>query len=215
LVVLVISTKEILAAMNSKSLSIVVVLVLGASAMAYAFSSGDSGKAPAAPEVETPTEVIKPEEPQELKGDAPAVTPAPKAKPKKRGPFTLEEENMGVSADRLQLPNGKSVPILNGAYGAKNGWPSEVPYSPIIKVQIDNKGERYYLHADGSQTKTLNVRDTVTGQTIACTQVSNPTTPVMMDPAEIEALNKKLHEETAARKKRSQAKKKSGQNKKK
>ena len=90
----------------------------------------------------------------------------------------------------MQLPNGKSVPILNGAYGAKNGWPAEVPYSPIIKVEIDANGERYYLHADGSQTKTLNVRNTVTGEVIACTQVSNPTDVVPMDPEEIAGVQK-------------------------
>jgi len=124
------------------------------------------------------------ESPTELKGDA------PKAKPVKKEPFTLEEENKGISADRLQLPNGKSVPILNGAYGAKNGWPSQVPYSPIIKVDIDQNGERYYLHADGSQTKTLNVTNSVTGKTIACTQVSNPTDVVPMDPEEIDQVMK-------------------------
>ena len=201
--------------MNSKTLSVVVVLLLGA--LAYAFSSDDAANTPVTPEVETPVEAANPEDPQELKGDAPKAT-VRKAKPKKKGPFTLEEENMGQSADRLQLPNGKSVPILNGAYGAKNGWPSEIPYSPIIKVDIEGNGERYYLHADGSQTKTVNLRDSVSGKTIACTQVSNPSDPVMMDPEELRAVMKKKQDQENEKKKRSEAakkKKKAGQNKKK
>jgi glucan-binding YG repeat protein len=202
--------------MNSKTLSIVAVFVIGASAMAYAFSSDDSGNTPVTPEVKTPVDTTTPEEPQELKGEAPKST-VRKAKPKKKEPFTLEEENMGHSADRLQLPNGKSVPILNGAYGAKNGWPSTIPYSPIIKVDIDANGERYYLHADGSQTKTVNVRNSVTGESVACTQVSNPVDPVMMDPEELEAVKKKQRDQKNEKKKRREAakKKKAGQNKKK
>ncbi len=200
--------------MNSKTLSVVVVLLIGA--RVYTFIPDDSGKTPVTPEVETPVEVTPSKGPQELKGDAPKAA-VRKAKPKKKGPFTLEEENMGNSADRLQLPNGKSVPILNGAYGAKNGWPSEIPYSPIIKVDIDGKGERYYLHADGSQTKTINVRNSVSGKSIACTQVSNPTDPVMMDPEEIRAVMKKKQDQENEKKKRREAakKKKAGQNKKK
>ena len=165
--------------MQAKTALILLVFVAGVGAVASQIWPGDPATPVEVPAAQEPEVSVTTDSPEEIKGDA----PAPKVK--KKEPFTLEEENKGISADRLQLPNGKSVPILNGAYGAKNGWPSQIPYSPIIKVEIDGNGERYYLHADGSQTKTLMVRDSVSGKVIACTQVSNPTDVVPMDPTEL------------------------------
>lgn len=187
--------------MQAKAALLFLVFVAGAGAVTYQFLWNEPAEVSDTPEALPEDKVPLPDSPKELKGDAPA---AKVEKPKKKSKYPLEEENMAVSADRLQLPNGKSVPILNGAYGALNGWPAEIPYSPIIKVQIDGNGERYYLHEDGSQTKTLNRMNTATGKMIVVTQVSNPTDVVPMDPDEIGQVIKEQEKRKAAKKRQNQ-----------
>ncbi|MEE2887797.1 MAG: hypothetical protein VX951_10245 [Planctomycetota bacterium] len=183
--------------MQAKVALLFLVFAAGAGTVTYQFLWNDSADVSDTPEALPEEKVSLPDSPKELKGDAPA---AKVEKPKKKSKYPLEEENIAASADRLQLPNGKSVPILNGAYGAKNGWPSDIPYSPIIKVQIDGNGERYYLHEDGSQTKTLNRMNTATGKMVVVTQVSNPVDPVPMDPEEIARVSKEEKRRAANKK---------------
>lgn len=195
--------------MQAKSIVILLVLAIGTGSAAYAFSMDDQPDGSVVPEVNTVQEDVQPDTPVERKADA------AKPKPKPKVPFTLEEDNVAKSADRLQLPNGKSVPILNGAYGAKNGWPEDVPYSPIIKVQLDSDGNYFYLHEDGSQTKTMHVRNSVSGKSVVVTQVSNPTDPVAMDPTEVGKVLKEEQKRKNARdrRRRKNAKNKSNQKK--
>ncbi len=61
-----------------------------------------------------------------------------------------------VARGVLITPDGKRMPALNGCTGELSmGWPREIPYSPIVDKRIGKGGEEYYLHADGSQSKTV------------------------------------------------------------
>lgn len=124
-------------------------------------------------------------------------------------PAAKKPEEPQAKSNRLLLPDGTTVPVLNGAFGAPEmGWPDERPWSPIIGKEMDRNGLEWYVHEDGSKSTTQNLYHTHTGGMAPVTNVFNPAKVLPMDPDEIETKEKK-----AARKKALQDAKKKGSGK--
>ena len=115
-----------------------------------------------------------------------------------------------VQSNKLLLPDGTTVPILNGAFGAPAmGWPDDRPWSPIIGKETDRAGLEWYIHEDGSKSTTQNLYHEHIGGMAPLTNVFNPAKVLPMDPDEIDRVKKK-----EARKKALQDAKKKGSGKK-
>lgn len=94
-------------------------------------------------------------------------------------PQTIEqhEANANPAGDpRLWLPDGSSVPALNGAVDAPplaRGWDPTVPWAPIVGVRTVD-GVQWYVHADGTQSTTRMVMRPDLGRLDAVTSVAHP-----------------------------------------
>jgi hypothetical protein len=56
----------------------------------------------------------------------------------------------------VTMPDGSTLPVLNGAYGAKPPiWPDDLPYSPPVRTAIADDGIEWYVH-DGFVWTTRN-----------------------------------------------------------
>ncbi len=97
--------------------------------------------------------------------------PAPSA----RQPEVVKTDTSRPDA-HLTLPDGSTVPVLNGAYGApRMDWPPRFPWSPIVGRQVDPKGCEWFVHEDGSRSTTRMVYHSQVGRQTAVTSVYNPT----------------------------------------
>jgi hypothetical protein len=136
-------------------------------------SSADPADASQQPEV-VPTEVKNespPPAPVELKGE--------------KAPETAKPDPVDTS-NQLLLPDGTTVPVLNGAFGAPAlGWPKDRPWSPIIRKETDKQGDEWYVHEDGSYTITQNLYHSHLKGMAPVTNVFNPTKSLPMDPDEL------------------------------
>lgn len=120
------------------------------------FSQGES------PEAATPAARSQPETPAQPPAEIAVQKPAPRPR-KDQG------------ADRLQLPDGSTLPVLNGALGAPPlHWTGPEPFSPIERVVTDPGGRQWYVHRDGTYTITQMVFDSRLGTTQAATSVYRP-----------------------------------------
>ena len=83
---------------------------------------------------------------------------------------------------RLRLPDGTSVPVLNGAFGAPAmSWPYYRPWSPIVRKETDPSGDDWYVHADGTKTITKNYYMSHLGGFSPVTNVFHPVAPLPVD----------------------------------
>ncbi|MFO1078123.1 MAG: hypothetical protein U1E73_10425 [Planctomycetota bacterium] len=61
-----------------------------------------------------------------------------------------------TAADRLDLPDGTSVALLNGTTGAltlASFWGARA-WSPIVRIERTDAGVDWYVHADGTRSTT-------------------------------------------------------------
>lgn len=76
----------------------------------------------------------------------------------------------------LLLPDGTTVPTLNGAVDAEplaTFW-GPFPWSPIVGVERNDQGLDWYKHADGSYSTTQMVWRQDLGRHAAMTRVAHP-----------------------------------------
>lgn len=134
--------------------------------------------APASVSTETTPEV------QPMKAEAPvAVAPKPEA-------------GTEQPQDVLLLPDGSSVPLLNNCRGVvdmKAGWGPE-KWSPIVAKEVDQAGEEWYLHEDGtcSQTKMVYRKDL--GRWDPILQVARRTAVAPIAPEDLELYERERKE---------------------
>ena len=153
----------------------------------------DASQQPDEVPIEANKEVAK-KPPVELKG-----TMVPKKK---------KEPKPVVTSNQLLLPDGTTVPVLNGAFGAPElGWPDHRPWSPIVSKATDEDGDEWYVHEDGSRSITKNLYHAHLKGMAPVTSVYNPTKPLPIDPTEAK-LDKERHERDARKKAKDAAKKK-------
>jgi hypothetical protein len=113
-----------------------------------------------------------------------------------------------VTSNQLLLPDGSTIPVLNGAFGAPElGWPADRPWSPIVSKETDQDGDEWYVHEDGSRSITKNQYHTHLKGMAPVTSVYNPTKPLPLDPIEAK-LEKERYEREARNKAKDAAKKK-------
>ncbi len=125
-------------------------------------------------------------------------------------PVAKKSEEPKAQSNRLLLPDGSTVPVLNGAFGAPAmGWPEERPWSPIIAKETDPDGVEWYVHEDGSKSTTQNLYHKHVGGMAPVTNVYNPAKALALDPDEVAVIKEK-----DARKKALQDAKKKGSGKK-
>jgi hypothetical protein len=77
----------------------------------------------------------------------------------------------------LLLPDGSSVPALNGAEGApplQRFWERDRPWSPIVGTERSDAGVDWYVHADGSRSTTEMKWRSDLGRLDALTRVAHP-----------------------------------------
>ena len=83
------------------------------------------------------------------------------------------------------LPDGTRLPVLNGAYGAPDiQWPAGIPWSPVVRKMVDNDGQEWYVHADGTYSSTVITYRSDLGRHVPVTQVAHPEKAAPMDPSE-------------------------------
>ena len=100
----------------------------------------------------------------------------------------LREPDAAARSRLVRLPNGDYVPSLNGVIDAPAmRWPDDRPYAQVIGKERDGRGQEWYVHADGSKSTTTSVYRSDLGRYDATSQVANPTTPLPMEPNELEA----------------------------
>ncbi len=95
--------------------------------------------------------------------DTQQLQPASEAKPiapvesasLQAAPTIAREKALVVQAGSLTLPDGSSVPCLNGVKDTlRLKWPGGA-YSPIVSTRLDDRNLHWYVHADGSQSTTM------------------------------------------------------------
>ena len=82
-----------------------------------------------------------------------------------------------AAAAPLLLPDGTTVPALNGAVGAvplARAWSPHVPYSPIVGRERSDAGIDWYVHADGTRSTTEMKYRPDLGRPDAVTRVAHP-----------------------------------------
>ncbi|MFN6193165.1 MAG: hypothetical protein ACK5BN_05010 [Planctomycetota bacterium] len=98
--------------------------------------------------------------PERTRGNAAAPTTAPTS----------------AGSRDLLLPDGSTVPALNGAVDAEplaTFW-GPFPWSPIVGVERNDQGVDWYKHADGSYSTTQMVWRPDLGRHAAMTRVAHP-----------------------------------------
>jgi hypothetical protein len=123
--------------------------------------------------------------PEEAPKHAPTPEPSPEPKPSKSPVMTVdflpEPEAKVPTERRLKMPDGSFVPTLNGVVNpAPIAWGS-VPYSPIVRKQIDPTVE-WYVHADGTYTTTIMQWRSDLKRNDACTVCLHPEKPTATEP---------------------------------
>lgn len=110
----------------------------------------------------------------------PAPAPTPEKPPAGDPPIVEKAKVEAIdpiaklpAEDIVPLPDGTTVPALNGAKGITDiGWPKDIPYAPVVgKVWHVNK--YWYQHADGSYSTFF-----VDTNGMSWAHVANPVTPI-------------------------------------
>lgn len=131
---------------------------------------------PTAAAIQTPTPVVA-MAPQE-----PAVPASAKVMPTAPAAPTPVADRSHL----LELPDGSSMPTLNGAVDAAplaTYW-GPFPWSPIVATERSDAGLDWYRHADGSYSTTQMVWRSDLGRMAAMTRVAHPgPTPATTAPA--------------------------------
>ena len=120
--------------------------------------------------------------PQPVQGPAPspAQPDVPSASPV-TADFKAEPVEQIPVERRLQMPDGSFVPTLNGVLHPANLVWGDVPWSPIVRKQIDPNVE-WYVHADGTYTTTMMQWRSDLGRTDAVTLCLHPAKPTATEP---------------------------------
>jgi hypothetical protein len=94
------------------------------------------------------------------------------------------DATVAATTGRLRLPDGSCVPALNGVTDpVPMTWPADLPYAPITGVQRDPSGRDWYVHADGSQSTTVDLWSANDGRGVAWTLVANPAPALPVEPS--------------------------------
>ncbi len=108
--------------------------------------------------------------------EAAAAQPAV-GSPVHRAPAAPTPQSRPAAPSRdLLLPDGTTVPTLNGAVDAEplaTYW-GPFPWSPIVGVERNDQGLDWYRHADGSYSTTQMVWRQDLGRDAAMTRVAHP-----------------------------------------
>lgn len=117
------------------------------------------------------------------KSQEPAVSPPKPATPASpvTAEFKMEPAEKVPVERRLKMPDGSFVPTLNGVLHPANIVWGDVPYSPIVRKQIDPTVE-WYVHADGTFTTTMMQWRSDLGRTDAVTLCLHPVKPISAEP---------------------------------
>jgi hypothetical protein len=143
--------------MNAPNAKTPIVVALLVTALAVAGSAGRDGADARVPEAAAP--VAAPAAP--ARPAAPAVVPLPAPS--------------APDAHQLQMPDGTSLPPLNGAIDPpKPRWQRGRPYSPVVGTVRLPDGRDAYQHADGTRTVTWMTFRKDLGRNVAVTAVSSP-----------------------------------------
>jgi hypothetical protein len=132
---------------------------------------------------------LRPATPVAAATDAPPATTTPAAgsadaavggAPRRRDRPAPSAPSGGRADDEaralLLLPDGSTVPTLNGALDAEplaTFW-GPFPWSPIVGVERNDQGIDWYKHADGSYSTTQMVWRQDLGRRAAMTRVAHP-----------------------------------------
>jgi hypothetical protein len=112
---------------------------------------------------------------------APAATVAEPTAPAPAIPAVGEPSTDTSRAGGLRLPDGTSLPPLNGAIDPPPMvWSDDTPFSPVVGVQHDPGGCDWYVHADGSRSTTVS-RPGPDGRLLPWTIVAHPIPAVAAD----------------------------------
>ena len=143
-----------------------IALLISAIAISIAlWNRGEDDRRSAAPATPQPREVGEPVEPGTT-GEP--ITREPQAE-------TKREPKHEETATTLLLPNGQRVPALNGVRNPPPlKWRKKTPFSPIVRKTVDDLGNEWYLHADGSQSTTVMVFRPDLGRHDAVTRIAHP-----------------------------------------
>jgi hypothetical protein len=91
-------------------------------------------------------------------------------------------DKKGVPPEQLlRFPNGETAAPLNGIENpATCVWGTDVPWSPIVRRELNN-GLEWYVHADGTYTTTTKVWRSDTQRMEPVTLCLHPTTPAPLN----------------------------------
>ena len=90
-----------------------------------------------------------------------------------------ETASQAAPVDRshqLELPDGTFVAALNGATDPKplaEFWGSQIPWSPIVGVEQNDKGVAWYRHENGSYSTTETLWDSAGKRYVTLTRVAH------------------------------------------
>ena len=125
----------------------------------------------------TPPEVAP--KPAPVPEQAP-TQPVPSSAPVMTVDFIAEPAEKVPAERRLKMPDGSFVPTLNGVQNpAPIAW-GDVPYSPVVRKQIDPTLE-WYVHADGTYSTTIMQWRSDLGRNDPCTVCLHPATPAAVE----------------------------------
>lgn len=131
---------------------------------------------------------LRPESPVAAATTPPAATPAKSGEASAGAAVGSAPQRATRAADapsaaspaggsrELLLPDGTTVPTLNGAIDAEplaTFW-GPFPWSPIVGVERNDQGLDWYKHADGSYSTTQMVWRQDLGRHAAMTRVAHP-----------------------------------------
>lgn len=77
---------------------------------------------------------------------------------------------------QLELPDGTFVATLNGATNAKpiaEFWGSQIPWSPIVGIELNDQGVAWYRHENGSYSTTETKWDSAGKRHVTLTRVAH------------------------------------------
>lgn len=116
-------------------------------------------------------------EPQTVERTEPDNSPPPANMRVVDGAKLFADPDKTPANQRIELPDGKWAPVLNGAVGAPLlNWPKDRVYAPLIGKEIGAAGEEWYVHADGSKWTTSNYWRKDLGRMDALTRLFVPAT---------------------------------------
>lgn len=78
----------------------------------------------------------------------------------------------------LRYPDGTYLPALNGVkFPARVEWPTDRPFTPVVSKRITASGEEWYVHGDGSLSRSIMVWRSDLGREDSVCQILNALPP--------------------------------------